>query len=101
MWKRPAVCLSLVLILAAVAGAWLVGAQTSPSVPTPLSHMTQEQQLEYLRSQGIEVPEAYTQFVLDLIPLVEEDPGLPIAVSNPIAYQLGVDVREAVNQYSK
>ena len=68
--------------------------------PAILSDLPVEEQLEYLREQGIEVPPENVRYVTVIIPLIEMDPDYyPYTISNPWTCELAVQVRDAVNRY--
>ena len=70
------------------------------SNPAILSELPVEEQLEYLREQGIEVPPENVRYVTVIIPLIEMDPDYyPYTISNPWTCELAVQVRDAVNRY--
>ena len=70
------------------------------SNPAILSELPVEEQLEYLREQGIEVPPENVRFVTVLISRFETDPDFfPYGISNPGTRELAVQVRDAVNRY--
>ncbi len=99
MLKKSIVLLALIVALTATSVCLFAQASTTfPELPS-LSSMTQDQQIDYLHSQNIKIPDNCTEFVLSLIPLVEKDPNFPIVINNPKIYKLGLDVREAVNCY--
>ena len=70
------------------------------SNPAILSELPVEEQLEFLREQGIEVPPENVRYVTVIIPLIEMDPDYyPYTISNPWTCELAVQVRDAVNRY--
>ena len=69
------------------------------SNPAILSELPVEEQLEYLREQGIEVPPENVRYVTALIPRFEMDPDDPIRARDPQTREFAVQVRDAVNRY--
>ena len=67
--------------------------------PAILSELPVEEQLEFLREQGIEVPFVYVEFATALIPRFEMDPDDPIRARDPQTREFAVQVRDAVNRY--
>lgn len=70
-----------------------------PSEQVVLSDLSTDEQLDFLRSRGIEVPDVYTRLVEIYLPLFEEDPNYPAVLDNPVAYKLAEQIRVAVNDY--
>lgn len=64
-----------------------------------LSELSEDEQLSFLQSQGIEIPPVYSDFIISWITYVEEDPDLALAISNPVLYRIGEQVRDVVNEY--
>ncbi len=64
-----------------------------------LTDMTHEEQLEFLEASGVEIPSGYENFAAICIEEYEQDPDHVMAVSNPIAYDLALDIQNAVNEY--
>ena len=62
-----------------------------------LSELSTNEQIHFLQEQGIEVPPVYHAFISSWIPIVEEDPHYPIAISNPVLYRICMQVKETVN----
>lgn len=87
------------ILMAYVFIAVVADVETSPPEQVVLSELSMDEQLEFLRSRGVEVPDVYTRLVEIFLPLFEEDPNYPAAISNPVAYELAEQIRVAVNDY--
>lgn len=88
-----------VLVAVSVFLVMVSDAGSQSSDRATLSVLSTEEQLDFLQTQGIEVPNGYSEYITSLIAHVEEDPDYPIAVSNPVLYETAVQVRDAVNGY--
>ena len=68
-----------------------------------LSEMTTEEQIKFVKKQGIEIPEGYEDCVNDIIVWVEKYPELShpysIGISNPILVEFAEQVEDAVHKY--
>lgn len=64
-----------------------------------LSDMGSDELAQFLRAQGIEVPDCYLNYITRMIPYFESDPSYPIGVSNPVLYVLAAQVRDTVSSY--
>ena len=62
-----------------------------------LSKLPSNEQMQFLQEQGIEIPPVYHAFISSWIPIVEEEPDYPIAISNPVLYEICMQVKEVVN----
>lgn len=87
------------ILMAHVFIAVAADVETSPSEQVVLSELSMDEQLDFLRSCGIEVPDVYTRLVEIYLPLFEEDPNYPAVLDNPVAYKLAEQIRVAVNDY--
>lgn len=74
-------------------------APTEETEPDMLSALSKEEQLNFLKEKGIDVPEYAEDYIIKLIHCLEEDPDHPLGISNPVVVKLGEAVREAVNEY--
>lgn len=72
---------------------------SEPSEQVVLSDLSTDEQLEFLRSCGIEVPELFSELVVIYISHFEEDPNFPVIINNPMTYKLIAQVKYAVNSY--
>lgn len=77
----------------------LSGGEPLVSEKPALSSLPEEDQLSFLNTYGIEIPEGYTVYVTSLIAMIEKDPDYPIAISNPVTYDIALQVKHAVNDY--
>ncbi len=66
---------------------------------TVLSELSEDEQLAFLQEQGIDIPSIYSDFIISWITIVEEDPDFVLAITNPVLYRIGEDVRTVVNEY--
>ncbi len=64
-----------------------------------LSLLSTDAQQDFLQSQGVVVPQAYSEYITSLIARIEENPDHPIVISNPVTYKLSLQVKNAVNNY--
>lgn len=87
------------IMMAHVFFAVAADVETSPSEQVVLSELSMDEQLDFLRSCGIEVPDVYTRLVEIYLPLFEEDPNYPVVLNNPVAYKLAARIKDAVNSY--
>ncbi len=76
-----------------------LGDSYSPDGNVILSTLSKDEKLCYLERQGVNVPDDYVDFVISIIPRIEEDPDYPCLVSNPVLCDLTEDVKNAVNDY--
>ncbi len=90
---------AFVFALAILTVLVLLAVGSLPSEQVVLSDLSTDEQLEFLRSCGIEVPDVYTELVEIYLPLFEEDPNYPVVLSNPVAYKLAERIKAAVNDY--
>lgn len=64
-----------------------------------LSELSLDEQLSFLQEQGIEGADEHPDFINSVIAHVEENPDHPISISNPLVEELGLQVKDAVNNY--
>ncbi len=91
--------LSLTLITAAVIHLVTLSGGYALNGGVKLSELSEEKQLRYLKWHGVDVPDDYVDFVISIIPRMEEDPDYLYIVSNPIMHYLTEEVRDVVNDY--
>lgn len=91
--------LAVALMATSVFPAMALDANSLPSDRATLSGLSTDEQLYFLQAQGIEVPHSYSEYITSLITHVEENPNHPIAISNPVTYEIAMKVKNAVNNY--
>ncbi len=99
MLKRLLALLFAAIIVAATAlPAMAVTIDSSSSMV--LSNMSDEDQLQFLEEQGIKVPDVYADYIIKWIALVEADPNRHCDVSNPVLYDLALQVQDVIISYA-
>ncbi len=102
MKKRVVILvLSLALIGASVIHLATLNGNFWSKNDVKLSALSRDEQLQYLEEQGVDVPDNYADFIISIIPLIEEDPDRPVAISisNPKLFYLAEEVEDVVNDY--
>ena len=90
---------AVTLMATSVFPAMALDANSLPSDRATLSGLSTDEQLYFLQAQGIEVPHSYSEYITSLITHVEENPNHPIAINNPVTYEIAMKVKNAVNNY--
>ncbi len=96
--RLMALLLSIAVVMTFSAVVLAARVKDNRNQETPvLSKLSTNEQMQFLQEQGIEIPPVYHAFISSWIPIVEEDPDYPIAISNPVLYRICMQVKETVN----
>lgn len=111
--KKRAICLILSLVLFVNLSSSINATTTAPTLSeitpidqeTLLSDMTELECLEFIKSQGVDIPDDFEDetrwapFIKQTIQRVEEDPNCVFAYNYIVTLQFAEDIRNVVNEY--
>lgn len=94
-----AVTLIIIMLLSAIPTT-VLGTDSLNIEQPKLSEQTQEMQIDFLRSKGIEFDAVYNNFAIKAIATCEQNPSYkPISYNNPEIWRIAEEISSVVNEY--